>query len=363
MYRPPPSSSMYSYKSVDEEVEVTPALPLRRTSTATVEERAPDLPRRVSAVIVDEPSPRLPPRRPSGATTPAVERRPSYHWQRRGSNESSMSAISMTSGISVGSKRRVLAPEYDAASVPPLPSRRPKDTPPMSPALPTRPSYPSSDTHQVKSPSRRNLPQLPTRPPATIPSPTVPQMQPPPPSKSVPPLPSRPQLPTRPTAPPSARTNGISPPPIPITSRPNLAAISASKPKPNAITTVNCLVCRDFSAPDAHAARYPRESIPTQDVHWLARELTAPFPSLTDKARAIFTWLHHNIAYDVKAFFGNNIKGTTPGDTIATGLAVCDGYAGLFTALALSAGLEALKLTGHGKGMVLETLVAPISMS
>lgn len=75
-----------------------------------------------------------------------------------------------------------------------------------------------------------------------------------------------------------------------------------------------------------------------------------PFASSTDKARVIFTWLHHNIAYDVGAFFSNNIKGSTPGGTIASGLAVCEGYAGLFAALAMAAGLEAIVIGGHGKG-------------
>jgi hypothetical protein len=110
------------------------------------------------------------------------------------------------------------------------------------------------------------------------------------------------------------------------------------------------LVCRDFSGPDTRAAQYPRESLPTQDLGWLANELTAPFPSLTDKARVIFTWLHHNIKYDVVAFFNNAVKPSTPGSTLASGLAVCEGYAALFTTLATKAGLEAIVIGGHGKG-------------
>lgn len=111
-----------------------------------------------------------------------------------------------------------------------------------------------------------------------------------------------------------------------------------------------CLKCRDFSGPDHHAARFPRTSLPTQDLAWLAQQLTAPFPSLTDKARAIFTWLHHNIRYDVDAFFNDTVKPSTPAHTMQTGLAVCEGYAGLFAALASHAGLEAHVISGHGKG-------------
>ena len=111
----------------------------------------------------------------------------------------------------------------------------------------------------------------------------------------------------------------------------------------------SCLLCRDFSFPDAHAAKFPRQTVPSLD--WLALQLTAPFDaSPTDKARAIFTWLHHNIAYDVDAFFNDRVKASNPGSTLSTGLAVCEGYAGLFTSLALKVGLESITISGHGKG-------------
>ncbi|EME47238.1 hypothetical protein DOTSEDRAFT_41689 [Dothistroma septosporum NZE10] len=125
------------------------------------------------------------------------------------------------------------------------------------------------------------------------------------------------------------------------------AAVSA----PSLYAACNsCLHCRDFSGPDDHAARFPRQAILSTDLDWLAQQLTYPFPSPTDKARAIFTWLHHNVAYDTVAFFGNNVKPSTPQSTLQSGLAVCEGYAGLFAALALKVGLEAVVVSGHGKG-------------
>lgn len=132
-----------------------------------------------------------------------------------------------------------------------------------------------------------------------------------------------------------------------MASKPTLSSRPTTS-QPN--DTASCLRCRDFSAADAHAARFPREAIPSTDLSWLAHQLTFPFPSATDKARAIFTWLHHNINYDTVAFFGNNIKPSTPASTIASGLAVCEGYAGLFAALGVKAGLEAIVVSGHGKG-------------
>ncbi|KAF8893782.1 hypothetical protein BD779DRAFT_1435436, partial [Infundibulicybe gibba] len=109
-----------------------------------------------------------------------------------------------------------------------------------------------------------------------------------------------------------------------------------------------CLKCYDFSEVDAHAACYPRHTVTSLDI--LAYDLTAPFPSETEKARAIFTWLHYNIAYDAEAFFSGNLQPATPETTWQSGLAVCDGYAGLFSSLAQRVGLQVHKVTGHGKG-------------
>jgi protein disulfide-isomerase-like protein len=151
---------------------------------------------------------------------------------------------------------------------------------------------------------------------------------------------------------PPSRSNVSFPPPVPLSSRPNLAELEKMKPKvtPTPAQTGVCLKCRDFSGPDNHAARFPRESIPSTDTNWLAHQLCDPFPSATDKARAIFTWLHHNVAYDTVAFFNNNVQRSTPNSTLATGLAVCEGYAALFTALATAVGLQSVVVGGHGKG-------------
>jgi hypothetical protein len=110
-------------------------------------------------------------------------------------------------------------------------------------------------------------------------------------------------------------------------------------------------VCHDWSGPDEVAAQFPKDSLPRHDpIGHLARGLCDPFPSYTDKARAIFTWFHHNIRYDTVSFFNNNVKHMTPEQTIFTGLAVCQGYAETYKAIALRAGLECELVGGHGKG-------------
>lgn len=227
-----------------------------------------------------------------------------------------------------------------------------------APTLPKRNEV-SQPVQEEQAPA---LPRRSTNQP--VPGQPKPQIVPPPPAVKRSPLQMgfgnkevTPSLPTRP----ALGQNGT-PPPIPTASRPDLAALQASKPKVNgapppvAAGPGACLLCRDFSGPDNHAARFPRQSIPSQDLGWLSQQLTAPFPSATDKARVIFTWLHHNIEYDTVAFYNNNVQRSTPQSTLATGLAVCEGYAALFTTLALKAGLEAVVVGGHGKGYGYEPL-------
>lgn len=153
------------------------------------------------------------------------------------------------------------------------------------------------------------------------------------------------------------------PPPIPTYSRPSAGQIEAIRARqaqtqaqavsiPAAISDVNsCLVCRDFSAPDATGAQYPRQSIPRGSaVDYLAHHLCSPFASQTDKARAIFTWCHHNIDYDFVAFLAENIKHQSAEEGIRSGLGVCENYASIFCAIAVKADMECVVVGGHGKG-------------
>ncbi|KAK4541022.1 hypothetical protein LTR36_008391 [Oleoguttula mirabilis] len=363
-----------------------PALPPRTGSQAS-QGQGPTLPPRTPS----GPSPGLPPRRTS--ETPSQS---DYRLGRRGSNESvssiatarsSVSGMSMATSVTSQSDRSVKAPAYDPSSLPQLPPKRTTEE---------KQAYYNTGTKPGSSAGRRPLkstyssPNIAEKQVATTPPPSRrPSAQPPPalpsrtqsiqeqplriepatrPVPAEPPRPKRSPLemgmnsgmrPNLPSARPGSvpQTNGPAPP-IPTASRPDLAALQSSKPKPNgggvvAVATAptgSCLHCRDFSGPDNHAARFPRESLPRHDIGWLANQLTAPFQSETDMARAIFTWLHHNVAYDTVAFFNHNVRPSTPQKTLETGLAVCEGYAGLFAALAMKAGLEAYVVSGHGKG-------------
>jgi transglutaminase-like putative cysteine protease len=335
-------------------------------------------------------TPALPPRRPSDSRS----------LTRRESIESISTVASGISTLSLGSTRtgasngtgtvyQVRAPAYDPSKLPPLPPKKAEEKsatrnamkskrdyvpsqslPPnlsKTPEMPSRPSLPVRQSIiQDRSPERPPLPGRSTtngvsnlRTNGVSNSRTY-RVVAPPPRTSVlelgfnnktteaPPVPQN-----RPTTIAPDTTAGT-PPPIPLSSRPNLDAILAFKPKPGA--GGSCLICRDFSGPDQHAARYPRTQLPSSDVGWLAHQLCSPFRSATDKARAIFMWLHHNVDYDVHSFFNGTISPSTPEKTITSGLAVCEGYAGLFAALALKAGLQALVCSGDGKGFGHEPL-------
>lgn len=336
--------------------------------------------------------PRLPPRTPSLQSSPSLSpRRPSAPLVRRDSSESiasTMSNISTFSNLSSGTARtsisrspsteygRMMAPAFDPSNLPPLPPKRPVRKVENGRIPPGKAETREPGVMAVVEPPASKVsigpPRLPARQDSFGVGKALVQARPPP-------MPSRPgrsfgmdkardqenanavdgersfpattstSTATTPySLPPPPITNGV-PPPIPFASRPDLSSCQAKNLRPqNPPSVTSCLLCRDFSGPDTHAAKFPRQSVPSLD--WLAPQLVAPFSSPTDRARAIFTWLHHNISYDVVGFFNKTLKPSTPASTLSTGLAVCQGYADLFTALASKVGLESVVVGGHGKG-------------
>lgn len=332
-------------------------------------------------------TPRLPPRpppRPSPTTNsnaaPATPKKPTppplprRKTSRSSLAESVISVASTSSNNSFGSNTttRSLPPVYTGKeSLPvqfpdkkrvgtaPLPGKRVNSLPPRhlpnthhptAPAAPTRPPLPvRRTTTAVHPPPRgnfgrdeepkqiaRRLPPLPTR--SVENSPVVP---------------GRPQLQAShtesevtPGPPPIPRSTR--PPPIPVSSRPSLSPATTSAP-PSA-SPLPCLICYDFSGPDYHAGLPQFHRSRVTSIRDLAIALTEPFPSALEKARALFIWFHHNVSYDVHSFLAGNIPPQKPDSVLHSGLAVCQGYADLFAALALHCGLEAIVVGGHGKG-------------
>ncbi|KAL9596398.1 MAG: hypothetical protein Q9219_005833 [cf. Caloplaca sp. 3 TL-2023] len=337
------------------------------------------------------PPPTLPPRKQSSQSSPALPpRNPPESLKRRGSGASISSTLSTVSTVANGTSSTLgtsesrtpsmdagkkLAPLFDQATLPPLPPKRTpeqvekryQDIQRSRMGLKPTKSTPCVTTVEITPPPSlpSRSPQLPPQPPMRKESVGNARKLPPEKPPAVPVRPASSSYFTKSQEP--AQTGKIeettssvepakgTPPPLPVSSKPDLSSILATKPKPNSYpqplsqpTSVACLTCRDFSGPDGHAAKFPRQTVPSLD--WLAVQLVTPFSSITDQARAIFTWLHHNIAYDIVSFCNNTVKPSTPANTLSSGLAVCEGYAGLFTAIASKAGLESLVVSGHGKG-------------
>ncbi|KAI1132315.1 hypothetical protein F5Y10DRAFT_231464 [Nemania abortiva] len=389
---PPPNKQPFSVSTQevhDEGARNSPSLPARprpnrreppavpqRSSTTPAVESPPALPgrpplpsRKTSVEPTPTATPTLPPRRP---TQPLHSR--------RGSNSSEVSHISSISNLSLSrastvsvdspAARRVLAPAFDQAKLPPLPpSRKEREAQAAKEAAereraevtdpPVLPTRPIPATPPTESSSRPSLPpRLPSRPAAKTPTPTqVEEIQPAGPRRLPPPASAfvRPKTilegsSRTPPLPPNRPGRG-SPPPVPVSSRPTRAEIGAVTVRAATNKAAVCMICRDFSGPDGVAAQYPSHSLPRHDpVGYLANVLCAPFPSATDKARAIFTWCHHNIAYNVEEFFGKCVKGRNVDETIFLGKAVCQGYAEVYRAVAQRAGLQCVMVVGHGKG-------------
>ncbi len=74
-------------------------------------------------------------------------------------------------------------------------------------------------------------------------------------------------------------------------------------------------------------------------------------PDAYTRARRIHDWIADNIAYDADGYFSGSYLGTEAESTLASGKAVCAGYAGLFERMARIAGFEVEIVSGHGRGI------------
>ncbi|OAR01344.1 hypothetical protein LLEC1_04590 [Akanthomyces lecanii] len=334
---PPPSRTQSGVGASTAAKPATPALPARPARG-----NPPPLPRRDTQTSVngqDVARPPLPSRKSSTQQPPALPHRPAstqsngFLTARRDSTSSEVSQNSARSSKSVGQSSWSTASQSTTAppprKLPPSLSQE-SQKPAPTPSLPLR--LPARGSKQDATPTRPRIMGFG--------------------SSRAPKVTTNGQNSSQNTSN-TAQEDSDGPPPIPTTSRPSAAQINeaASRKAHPAPELNNCFACRDWSAPDAVAAQYPRQSVPRNDpVGYLAHNLCSPFPSYSDKARAIFTWCHHNIAYDTGAFFGNNVQHQTGESTISSGLAVCAGYAETYKSIANRAGLECDVVGGHGKG-------------
>ena len=105
-----------------------------------------------------------------------------------------------------------------------------------------------------------------------------------------------------------------------------------------------------FAAIDRHALAAPRSA--ERSISSLAAYLVRPARTELEKARAIYRWVTHNIAYDAAAFFSRRFRNAraTPQSVLKSRKGVCDGYSRIYAGLAKAAGLQVERVAGYAKG-------------
>lgn len=126
-----------------------------------------------------------------------------------------------------------------------------------------------------------------------------------------------------------------------------LGKFLAIKPKPNEISTVG-LWDGDYAKIDqiAYSIQYSGDS-----VRELAQILSKYASTPTEKARIAYTWIAHNINYNVQDYLSKNFSSTTPEQTLQSRIAVCSGYSVLYQALTKAMGLKSVVIEGYAKGI------------
>ena len=103
--------------------------------------------------------------------------------------------------------------------------------------------------------------------------------------------------------------------------------------------------------PDVNAASISNSN--TGSVDALASYIKENFTTDTARIRAIYTWITHNINYDIAGFLARENNPGGPPQTVADVLhsrkAVCQGYSHLFSSLCKEVGINAYTISGYTK--------------
>ena len=103
----------------------------------------------------------------------------------------------------------------------------------------------------------------------------------------------------------------------------------------------------DFRAIDEYVLNLDKED--EESFESIASAIAAVAETDWEKARGVWTWVTHNIAYDVKGYFnGNSITDAETG--FEERRAVCSGYSHIFIVLANLLDLDVTEVRGYAKG-------------
>ncbi len=120
-----------------------------------------------------------------------------------------------------------------------------------------------------------------------------------------------------------------------------------------------------------HVDQFARQVKKSGTLDETAKKLTAPFGTETEKVRAIFVWITHNIAYDIQKVrdqqkrnnrtvitansqaeleaYMKKLPRKMADNAFRSGKGVCEDYSNLFLYMCKSAGIEASYITGYAR--------------
>lgn len=113
------------------------------------------------------------------------------------------------------------------------------------------------------------------------------------------------------------------------------------------VGSINELKNTDFAKIDNYASSVHYNGT---SVFELASLLSHYTKSEAEKARIIYSWITHNISYDVSNYLSGNYGNGSPQETLKTRKGLCSGFANLYKSLAKAMGLDVVVIDGYAKG-------------
>lgn len=129
--------------------------------------------------------------------------------------------------------------------------------------------------------------------------------------------------------------------------KPQNSSTSQKKMLPKIIGDSQTLQKYDYRQIDHLGASINYQGTSVQE---LANQLNRYVSTDLEKARLIYAWIAHHIAYDFDGYLSNNYGDVRPEGILKSRKGVCSGYANLYRELAQKMGLEAEVIDGYSKG-------------
>jgi transglutaminase-like putative cysteine protease len=117
----------------------------------------------------------------------------------------------------------------------------------------------------------------------------------------------------------------------------------------------------DYSAIDKWAKAAPKEA--EQSVRALGAYLAKGAKNDREKARAVFTWMVENLAYDWDGLARVGKDDPRPEVVLKTRLAACGGFSSLYEALAKTTGLKCVTVPGRVRELDIDPIFAKVTIN